>query len=62
MDERIRLRALLKACHEVMEQLEKLPAKEDNPFANRIRETCRELQERLAKLERGRPSDGRAQP
>jgi hypothetical protein len=63
MDERIRLRALVAACHEVMEQLEKLPAKEDNPFANQIRETCRGLQDRLTKLEgRSGPSDERAQP
>jgi hypothetical protein len=63
MDERSRLLALLKACHEVLEQLEKLPAKEDNPFAKRIRDTCRGLQDRLRKPggRRG-PTDGRAQP
>jgi hypothetical protein len=63
MDERSRLLALLKACHEVIEQLEKLPAKEDNPFAKRIRDTCRALQDRLRKLDGRRgPWDGRAQP
>jgi len=62
MDERSRLLALLKACHEVLEQLEKLPAKEDNPFAKRIRDTCRGLQDRLRKLDGRRgPTDGRAQ-
>lgn len=54
VDERIRLRALVKACHELIEQLDKLPADEDNPFANRIRETCRGLQDRLTKLENRR--------
>ena len=62
MDERSKLRALLKACHEVIEQLEKLPAREDNPFAKRIRETCRGLEDRLRKLEGRGPSEGRARP
>ena len=54
MDERSRLRALLQACHQVIEQLEKIRADRDNPFANRIRETCRALEARLKKLEVGR--------
>jgi hypothetical protein len=62
MDERSKLRALLKACHEVIAQLEKLPAKEDNPFAKRIRETCRGFQDRLRKLEGRAPTEVRARP
>jgi hypothetical protein len=54
VDERSRLRALLKACHEVIQQLEKLRADADNPFAKRIRETCRSVEARLKKLEIGR--------
>ena len=51
MDERSRLRALVDACQRVMRQLEMIGADENNPFAERIRETCRELEARLKKLE-----------
>ena len=62
LDERSRLRALLRACHDVMHELEKLRAGEDNPFAKRIRETCRSVEARLRKLEIGRrrPHPGHA--
>ena len=64
MDERSKLRALLKACHRLTKQLEKLPANEHNWFAaNWIRETCDGLQNRLRKLESRRgPSDRTGQP
>ncbi len=38
----------------VIQQLEKLGADEGNPFAKRIRETCRSLMARLRKLDVGR--------
>ena len=62
MDERSRLRALLKACHDLIQELEKLRAGADNPFAERIRETCRSVEARLRKLEvdRRRPHPGHA--
>ena len=52
--------ALLRACHEVIQQLEKLGADEGNPFAKRIRETCSSLMARLRKLDvgRGHPPPG----
>ena len=54
LDERSRLLGLLEACHRVIRQLEKLGADEGNPFAKRIRETCRSLMARLRKLDVGR--------
>jgi hypothetical protein len=61
MDERSRLRTLLEACHRVTEQLKRLNPDEDNPFAKRIRETCRALEARLRKLEAGRRPDAAGQ-
>jgi hypothetical protein len=54
LDEQGRLRALLDAGHQVEAELDKLSAHEDNPFAKRIRQTCRDLEARLEKLETSR--------
>jgi hypothetical protein len=51
MDELSKLRAILDACHRVLAQLKKIHAGEDNPFAERIRETCRDAMARLATLQ-----------
>ena len=51
MDERSKLRVLLEACHRLIAQLEKLRADPDNPFPDRIREQCREMETRLRKLD-----------
>jgi hypothetical protein len=50
MDERSKLLAILEACHRVLAQLKKIHAGEDNPFAERIRETCRDAMARFATL------------
>jgi hypothetical protein len=51
MDEQSKLLAILDACHRVLAQLKKIHAAEDNPFAERIRETCRDAMARLATLQ-----------
>jgi hypothetical protein len=51
MDERSKLRVLLEACHRLIAQLEKLRPDPDNPFPDRIREQCREMETRLRKLD-----------
>jgi hypothetical protein len=51
MDEQTKLRMILDACHRVLAQLRKIHAGEDNPFAKRIRETCRDAMARLATVQ-----------
>lgn len=62
LNDRSRLLALLKACHELIDQLERLRVDDDNPFAKRIRDTCGSVMVRLKRLElgRSRPQPGRA--
>jgi hypothetical protein len=62
LNDRSRLLALLKACHELIQQLERLRVDDDNPFARRIRDTCGSVMARLTRLEigRGRPRPGHA--
>ena len=55
MDERSKLRLLLATCHRVIAQLRKLRPDPDNPFPKRIRETCREMETRLRRLEGPQP-------
>jgi hypothetical protein len=56
VDERGKLLALLQACGRVLAQLESMHPGRDNPFAERIRETCRDVAARLARL-RGETSE-----
>jgi hypothetical protein len=58
VDERGNLLALLQACRRVLAQLERIHPGRDNPFAARIRETCRDVAARLARLS-GRTSESR---
>jgi hypothetical protein len=50
VDERSKLLGLIEACHRVIAQLERMHAGRDNPFAERIRETCRDLVARWDRL------------
>ena len=56
VDERGKLLTLLQACRKVLAQLESMHPGPDNPFAKRIRETCRDVAARLARL-RGEKSE-----
>jgi hypothetical protein len=52
VDERDKLLALLQACHRVLAQLKSMHPGRNNPFAERIRETCRDAAARLDRLKR----------
>jgi len=58
-DDRGKLLALLQACRRVLAQLESIHPGSDNPFAQRIRETCRDVAVRLARLG-GQKSESRS--
>jgi hypothetical protein len=51
--------ALIEACHRVIPQLDRMHVGRDNPFAERIRETCRDAVARFARL-RGQTSESRS--